>query len=82
VEILYSLVSGRWGEGFATEITRESADVAFGDLGLAEVVAYTLVYNKGSRNVMEKSGFQFERELTHADLPHVLYRLRRGGSEA
>ena len=21
-------------------------------------------------------------ELTHADLPHVLYRLRRGGSEA
>jgi hypothetical protein len=26
--------------------------------------------------VMEKVGFTFERELIHAGLPHVLYRLR------
>jgi hypothetical protein len=26
---------------------------------------------------MEKLGFTYERDVVHADLPHVLYRLRR-----
>jgi len=29
--------------------------------------------------VMEKSGFEYERDIVHAGLPHVLYRQRRGG---
>jgi [ribosomal protein S5]-alanine N-acetyltransferase len=26
--------------------------------------------------VMEKLGFEYEREVVHANLPHVLYRLQ------
>ena len=48
--------------------------VAFDDLGLGEIVAFTLPTNIASRRVMEKSGFAYEREIVHAGLPHVLYR--------
>jgi hypothetical protein len=27
--------------------------------------------------VMEKAGFEYERDIVHAGLPHVLYRRRR-----
>jgi RimJ/RimL family protein N-acetyltransferase len=30
-----------------------------------------------SRRVMEKLGMAYERDVVHAGLPHVLYRLRR-----
>jgi hypothetical protein len=50
--------------------------VAFERLGLTEVVSYTMVENRASRRVMEKLGFEYEREVVHANLPHVLYRLR------
>jgi RimJ/RimL family protein N-acetyltransferase len=78
VEVLYALRSTHWGRGLATEIARESVRVAFRDLGLDELVAYTLPHNHASRRVMERAGFVFERDIQHAGLPHVLYRLRRG----
>jgi hypothetical protein len=31
---------------------------------------------------MEKLGFEYEREVVHADLPHVLYRLRQSPGSA
>jgi RimJ/RimL family protein N-acetyltransferase len=34
-----------------------------------------MVENRASRRVMEKLGFEYEREVVHANLPHVLYRL-------
>ena len=30
-----------------------------------------------SRRVMEKTGFEFERDIVYAGHPHVLYRNRR-----
>jgi ribosomal-protein-alanine N-acetyltransferase len=77
VELAWSVVPARWGQGYATEIGAASVRVAFGDLGLPDVVAYTMVDNIASRRVMEKLGFGYEREVVHADLPHVLYRLQR-----
>ena len=53
-------------------------DVAFGRLGLADVVAFTLPDNIASRRVMEKSGFRYERDIVWAEMPHVLYRARAG----
>jgi RimJ/RimL family protein N-acetyltransferase len=38
-------------------------------------VAFTLPTNTGSRRVMEKLGFHYEREISRAGLAHVLYRL-------
>jgi RimJ/RimL family protein N-acetyltransferase len=49
--------------------------VAFGALGLAEVVGYTLPGNRRSRGVLEATGFSLAGELVHAGLPHLLYRL-------
>jgi ribosomal-protein-alanine N-acetyltransferase len=77
VELAFALMAPFWGKGFATEMAEAIVSVAFGELGMAEVVAFTLPANQASRRVMEKVGFRFERDIVHAGLPHVLYRLRR-----
>jgi RimJ/RimL family protein N-acetyltransferase len=76
VEVAYALMTDFWGKGLATEMAAATVRVAFEQLGLAEVVAFTLPTNWASRRVMEKVGFQYERDIVHAGLPHVLYRLR------
>jgi hypothetical protein len=59
-------------------------DTGFQDLDLAELVALTLPHNAASRGVMEKVGFTYDRDIVHAGLAHVLYRLARppGGAGA
>jgi len=76
IEIGWVIVPERWREGLATELARASLDVAFGPLGLDEVIAYTLPDNVASWRVMEKTGFVFEREIEYVGLRHVLYRRR------
>ncbi|MCH7592557.1 MAG: GNAT family N-acetyltransferase, partial [Planctomycetes bacterium] len=78
VEVAYALSAEFWGKGLATEIARASVDIAFDQVDLNELVAFTLPTNVASRRVMEKAGFNYERDIVHADLPHVLYRLRAG----
>ena len=75
VEIGWAVVPDRWGQGLATELGAASVAHAFGPLGLADVVSFTLIDNRASRRVMEKLGFAYEDEIEHAGLPHVLYRL-------
>jgi RimJ/RimL family protein N-acetyltransferase len=75
VELLYALLPAYWGRGLATEMAQAVLALGFGRLGLADVVAYTLPTNRASRRVMEKAGFSYERDIVHAGLPHVLYRL-------
>ena len=76
VEIGWTVAADRWGEGLATELGAASVDLAFGPLGLVDVVSFTLPDNVASRRVMEKLGFAFERDTLYAGRPHVLYRLR------
>jgi [ribosomal protein S5]-alanine N-acetyltransferase len=76
VEVAWAIVPERWGHGLATELAQAATGVAFDDLGLDQLVAFTLPDNVASRRVMDKSGFVFEREILHAGLPHVLYRCR------
>lgn len=76
VELLYALVADAWGRGLASELARESVRVAFAELGLPDLVAFTRPTNARSRAVMERAGFGYEREVEHAGEPHVLYRLR------
>lgn len=88
VELLYAIRSDRWGAGYATEAAIEVLRRGFRELAPPSVIAFTLPHNSGSRAVMEKCGFSFERDMIHAALPHVLYRitakefaaLRRNGS--
>lgn len=78
VELAYALMAEFWGRGLATEASTAILELALGEGRLPEVVAFTLIANLGSRRVMEKLGFRFEREIDHAGLPHVLYRLNLG----
>jgi ribosomal-protein-alanine N-acetyltransferase len=77
IEVSYAVLSDFWGRGLASEMAASFLDVAFGRLALANVVAFTLPTNHGSRRVMEKLGFSYEREVIYTGAPHVLYRRHR-----
>jgi ribosomal-protein-alanine N-acetyltransferase len=76
VELAYALVAEYWNRGLATEMAEAMLAIAFERLGLTDVVCFTLATNRASQRVMEKAGFEYERDVVHAGLPHVLYRIR------
>jgi RimJ/RimL family protein N-acetyltransferase len=80
VEVGWTVRPERWNEGFATELGARSIELAFGPLGLDDVVSFTLVENVASRRVMEKLGFAYERNTDYKGWDHVLYRLRKTSS--
>ncbi len=73
IELAYALMSEYWSRGLATEIGRALLDRAR-TLGLSNVVAFTLTTNTASRRVMQKLGMRYERDISHFELPHALYR--------
>ena len=79
VELAYALMAEYCGRGFATEMAQAIMAVAFERLQLTEVVCFTLTTNRASQRVMEKAGFEYERDVVHAGLPHVFYRLTASG---
>jgi RimJ/RimL family protein N-acetyltransferase len=77
VEVGWTTAPDRWGEGFATELGKLSLEVGFEQLGLADIVAFTLPDNGASRRVMEKLGFSYEKTAPYKHFgDHVLYRIR------
>jgi len=78
VEIGYSFVPDLWGQGLGTEIARGCLDQGW-SRGFSSMVAVTLPHNVASRHVLEKAGLRYERDVVHADLPHVLYRTTADG---
>jgi RimJ/RimL family protein N-acetyltransferase len=77
VELGWLVAPGRWGEGLATEMGGAAVEVAFGTLGLDDVVAFTMTTNHASRRVMEKLGFAYEKTSPYKVYgDHVLYRRR------
>ncbi len=74
VEVQYAVASALWGQGLGTEIARTAVQEAFDSLGLQSIVSFTLPHNVASRRVMEKAGFEYERDTERLGLPHVLYR--------
>ena len=84
VEVGWRLAREHWGRGFATEGAQAAVELAARDLGLREVVSYTVPANRRSRRVMEKLGMTNDPadDFDHPELPvehplrrHVLYRL-------
>jgi ribosomal-protein-alanine N-acetyltransferase len=73
IELAYAIASNHWSKGLATEISRAALQHGFDTIHLARIVAFTLPHNKASRGVMENCGFTYNRDITHANLPHVLY---------
>ena len=86
VEVGWRLSREFWGRGYATEAAREVLRFAFSDLGLDEILSYTVPANMRSRRVMEKLGMTHDpaNDFDHPLLPeghplrrHVLYRIKR-----
>jgi RimJ/RimL family protein N-acetyltransferase len=76
IEVAYGFLPPFWGRGLATELAEASVRAGFAELGLTDLVCFTLATNRASQRVMEKAGFVFERAVEHAGLPHRLSRLR------
>jgi RimJ/RimL family protein N-acetyltransferase len=85
VEIGWRIAVEHWDKGIATEGARAALDAAFGELGLSEVVSFTVTGNTRSRRVMERLGMRHDarEDFDHPNVPeghplrrHVLYRIR------
>ena len=93
VEVGWRLASSHWGHGYATEAAREALRFGFEEVGLGEIVSFTVPQNVRSRRVMERIGLvrdpagDFEHPRVDPVayphlLPHVFYRLTRADWEA
>lgn len=78
-EIGYWLGEPFWGKGYATQAAEQLVAYAFQTLALKQVYAYVFAFNKASKRVLEKVGFQEESLLTQSALKegtlHDEYRL-------
>jgi RimJ/RimL family protein N-acetyltransferase len=84
VEIGWRLAFPHWGNGYATEAARVALAFGFEEIGLEEIVSFTVPANRRSVAVMERLGMSRAGEFDHPRLPaghelrrHVLYRLSR-----
>ena len=88
VEVGWRLARAHWGHGYATEVAREALRFGFTEVGLDEIVSFTVPQNERSWRVMERIGLvrdpagDFEHPNVDAVaypelVRHVLYRLPR-----
>jgi RimJ/RimL family protein N-acetyltransferase len=82
VEVLYAIAAGRWREGLATEAGRAVVAIARDDVGLTDLVCFTMTTNVASQATMRGIGFRGDERVEHAGLPHVLMRLDLTRQEA
>jgi [ribosomal protein S5]-alanine N-acetyltransferase len=75
VGLAYAVLSEFWNQGFATEMAAAGLRIGFERLGFTEIASWALPHNTASLRVMEKLGFQYERDITFAGLIHRYYRL-------
>ena len=84
VEVGWRLAAEYWGRGYATEGARAALAFGFEELGLEEILSWTVPDNERSRRVMEKIGMTHDPQddFEHPLLPkghrlrrHVLYRI-------
>lgn len=86
VEVGWRLAAGAWGHGYAPEAARAAMAFGFDQVGLAEIVSFTVPQNRSSWRVMEKIGLlrRPDRDFDHPNVDpdahpelyhHVLYAL-------
>jgi RimJ/RimL family protein N-acetyltransferase len=88
VEVGWRLAHEHWGNGYVTEAAREALRYGFEDVGLDEIVSFTVPQNERSWRVMERIGLRrdpagdFDHPRVDAAaypqlVRHILYRLGR-----
>jgi [ribosomal protein S5]-alanine N-acetyltransferase len=73
-ELAWAVVPAWQGRGLASGAALEGMALAR-EVGIEELVALVLPANLASRRVAEKVGMRTSAEVTHAGLPHLLYRV-------
>jgi RimJ/RimL family protein N-acetyltransferase len=59
-EMGYSLAPSHWGKGLAFEATDQLLELAFSELGLHRVMAYTAQANQRSQRLLDRHQFRLE----------------------
>ncbi|HEY2575221.1 MAG TPA: GNAT family N-acetyltransferase [Streptosporangiaceae bacterium] len=80
LELGWTVPSGLWGQGYATEIGRAGLAFAFTELGAARVVAFAKPHDQRSLSVMHRLGMRCTRGILYRGEPFVLYELARPGN--
>lgn len=75
IELAWSIEPRLHNRGYATEAAEAAIEWA-SEMRIEELVALVLPANLASRRVAEKCGCKVSGDVTHAGLPHLLYRLR------
>ena len=63
VDLGYRFMKKYWGKGLATESAKACIKFGFEDLELDKIIALVLPENIASIRVLEKSGFEYEKEI-------------------
>ena len=63
----YAMSEKYWNKGIMTEAVKEIIKYGFNDLKLELISAYCYPYNKSSKRVLQKNGFQYEGTLKQAE---------------
>ena len=73
-EVSYFVHPAYWGRGLAGEIVEAALALAFRELGLAEVSAFTRPENRASARVLERAGFVFLRHVPELERDQYVVR--------
>ena len=75
VEVGWRAARAYWGHGYVTEAAREALRFGFEDVGLEEIVSFTVPQNERSWRVMERIGLvrQPARDFDHPRVDAVAY---------
>lgn len=66
-EVGFTFATGWQGQGHATEALQALVDYALGTLGLAGLFAVTDARNRRARRLLQRVGFELERELENGE---------------
>ena len=77
LEVGYHFRRDHWGRGYATEAAWACLAWAFDTLAAEKVISLIRPENVPSRRVAERNGMKMEREVIHAQLPHLVYAMTK-----
>ena len=72
----YRFIQEHWGKGYATEAATAFLSYGFNRLNLEIINAWADSENKGSRNVLEKLGFNYVNTFQHDGEEEVWYEIK------
>ncbi|MFL5011044.1 GNAT family N-acetyltransferase [Rhizobium sp. WSM4643] len=73
LNLSYHLQPESWGQGYATELVRETLTFAFDNLHADRVIGLVRPVNAASKRILEKCGFTFDREVMLHGAPTNMY---------